>query len=264
MRQVSPRPSVTMAEIGRYGRDAEGVEEAVLALQHRAGPEKALAPEQRRAQARLRRPAGMQTLGPGALGEVLDDAGRQAAGDAERAGQLRRRQAEGRADAGRRAERADHRGRMEAGAVDRGRRDQREAAHQLGPDHVAAQHVGALEPVLLGGGEHRRQDHGAGVHRGALEAVVEVLAMRRGAVDQRGAGGIQAAGVAERGAGARTLPGGERGADVVGVPGGDAQARDVEQRIGRDRAPRLGDCLGPEPGRPVGKDLRDRRSVRHA
>ena len=46
--------------------------------------------------------------------------------------------------------------------------------------------VGAGETVLLGRGEHRRNDHGAGVHRTAFEGVVVVLAVRGGAVAERG------------------------------------------------------------------------------
>ena len=235
------------------------MEEAVLALEHRARAEKALAPEQGRAQARLRRPAGVQPLGPGALGEVLDDPRCHAAGDAERIGQLPRRQAERSTDPGGGAERADHRGRMEAGAMDRGRRDQREAAHQLGADDVAAQQVGARAAVALGGGEHRRQHHRAGMHRRALEAVVEVLAMRRGAVDEGSAGGIQAAAMAERGARALGVPGRERGADVVRARARRCTGpRRRAAHCARPRAPPPG-SPAPRARRPSGEHLRDRR-----
>ena len=44
----------------------------------------------------------------------------------------------------------------------------------------------AGEAALLGQGEHRRHDHGAGMDRPALEGVVEILAMRGRAVDERG------------------------------------------------------------------------------
>ncbi len=55
----------------------------------------------------------------------------------------------------------------------------------------------AREPVLLGRGEHGRDDHGAGVHRAAFERVVVVLAVRRGAVAQRGGGDVEAAGMTD-------------------------------------------------------------------
>ena len=66
------------------GRVREAMEQAVRALEHRARPVEARACQQRGAQAGLRRPAGMHALGPGALGEIFDDAARHAARDAER------------------------------------------------------------------------------------------------------------------------------------------------------------------------------------
>src|SRR6185369_1198471 len=51
----------------------EAVVEAVRAFEYGARADEARASEVRRANARLRGPAGMQALGPGALGEVLDD-----------------------------------------------------------------------------------------------------------------------------------------------------------------------------------------------
>jgi hypothetical protein len=45
--------------------------------------------------------------------------------------------------------------------------------------------------VPLAGGEHRRHHDRAGMHRPALEGVVEILAMRGRAVHQRGARGAQ-------------------------------------------------------------------------
>src|SRR4029078_10437050 len=60
----------------------EGVVEAVRALEHRARPDEAVAREVDGADAGLRRPAGVQALGPRALREVLDDAARHRADDA--------------------------------------------------------------------------------------------------------------------------------------------------------------------------------------
>ena len=65
-------------------RVRETVEQAVRALEHRARAREARARQQRGAQARLRRPAGMHALGPGAFGQIFDDAARHAARDAER------------------------------------------------------------------------------------------------------------------------------------------------------------------------------------
>ena len=53
------------------GGAREAVKEAMHAFEHGARPGKAGAAEQRRAHARLRRPAGMQPLGPGALGRDI-------------------------------------------------------------------------------------------------------------------------------------------------------------------------------------------------
>ena len=48
----------------------------------------------------------------------------------------------------------------------------------------------AVRLVPLAGGEHRRHDHRAGMHRPAFEGVVEILAMRRRAVDEGGAAAV--------------------------------------------------------------------------
>ena len=66
----------------------ERLEQPVRAFEHRARPEKALLPEARGLHPGLRGPACVQALGPRAFGEVFDDAGRKAAGDAERIDRL--------------------------------------------------------------------------------------------------------------------------------------------------------------------------------
>jgi len=69
------------------------------------------------------------------------------------------------------------------------------------------------------------------VHRPALEGVVEVLAMRSGAVDQRGVGRRERRRVADR----RARPAGveprHHRLHVVGAARGDAQADDVDQQL---------------------------------
>ena len=74
---------------------------------------------------------------------------------------------------------------MEACLVHALGRHQAQAAHDFAADGDAAHGVAAGEAVLLRGGEQRRDDHRAGVHRAALEGVVVILAMRGGAVAQR-------------------------------------------------------------------------------
>ena len=103
----SPPPS--------YARSAW--KKPVRALEHRARPDEAVPCQQRCAQARLRRPAGMQALGPGALGEIFDDPGRHAAGDAERIDDLAPVAVQRGATAGRGRHGTQHRGRVEAGLV---------------------------------------------------------------------------------------------------------------------------------------------------
>ena len=152
----------------------------------------------------------MQPLGPGALGEIFDDAGGEAAGDAERVDDLFRIQPKRGADAGGGAHDAENRGRMKAGLVHRLRHHGREPAHGLGADRDAEQGSSAVRPVPLAGRQHRRHHHRAGMHRAALESVVEILAMRGGAVDEGGAGRAQGAGVADRRAGAVVVAAGER------------------------------------------------------
>jgi hypothetical protein len=83
---------------------------------------------------------------------------------------------------------------------------------------------------LLGGGQHRRYDDGAGVHRPALEGVVEVLAMRGGAVDEGGPSGAERPGMADGRSRAGIRPSRECGCDIVGAPRHDAQADDIDQQ----------------------------------
>ncbi len=67
----------------------------------------------------------------------------------------------------------------------------------LGADGNAEQRS-ALRAVPLAGRQHRRYDYRAGMHRTALERVVEILTMRRGAVDEGGAGRAEGARMTER------------------------------------------------------------------
>ncbi len=64
--------------------------------------------------------------------------------------------------------------------------------------------------VPLAGRQHRRHDHRAGMNGAALERVVEILAVDRGAVDESRSGGAQRARMADRGARAVVIAGGQR------------------------------------------------------
>ena len=89
---------------------------------------------------------------------------------------------------------AEHGGGMEAGLVHRLGHDQAQAADGLDADGDAEQRSLPVKLLLLGGGEHRRHDDGAGMHGPALEGVVEVLAVGRRAVDEGGAAALRRCG----------------------------------------------------------------------
>ena len=149
----------------------------------------------------------MQALGPGAFGKILDDSGREAAGNAQRAGDLRGGQTQCRPHPGRCAQCANHRGGMKTRAVNGPGGYQRHTAHQLDPDGNPLEHVAAGTCVFFTGGENRRHDHSAGVHRCALEGVVIVLTVGGGTVDERGFRGARRGGMTDHRAGARILTG---------------------------------------------------------
>jgi hypothetical protein len=69
------------------------------------------------------------------------------------------------------------------------------------------------------------------MHRPAFKRIVEILAMRRGAVDESRAGGIERTAVADRRAGAVIVPSGKRACDIVLVPRGRAQTDDIDQQV---------------------------------
>ena len=201
------------------------------ALEHGARTDEPCPRQQRRADARLRRPAGMQPLGPGALGQIFDDAAGHAAGDAERIDDLPGIEAKRCADAGGRAHRAEDRGRMEARLVDGLRHHEAQPAQHFGADRDPDQRHAAVGIVPLAGGEHRRHDHRAGMHRAAFKRVVEILAMRGGAVDEGGARRSQRARVTDRRAWAVIVAARQRASDIVLVARGDAEADDIDQQI---------------------------------
>ena len=158
-----------------------------------------------------------------------------------------------RRDAGGSPHRAEHRGRMEARLVHGLRHHEAEPAQHLDADRDAAQRRRAVRIVPLAGRQHRRNDNRAGMHRPALESVVEILAVRGRAVDQRGAGRAQRARMADRGARPVVVAAGERRLDVVLVARRDAQADHVDREIdaflahGRrhvERRDALGELLG--------------------
>ena len=173
----------------------------------------------------------MQPLGPGALGEILDDAAGHRAGDAERVDHLARLELERGADAGRRRHGAEHRGGMKTRLVHGLRHHHAEPADHLGADRDAEQRRRPVGIVALAGGEHRRHDHRAGVHGAALEGVVEILAVRGRAVDEGGAGRAHGACMADRGARPLLVPARERRLDVIRVARGETEPDHVDGEV---------------------------------
>ena len=148
-------------------------------------------------------------------------------------------------------ERAEHRGRMEAGLVDRLRGDEAAAAQDLDPDRQPLHDVAAGEAALLGQGEQRRHDHGAGMDGPALEGVVEILAMRGRAVDERGLVTGQRLRMADGRRTAAAFRARQRRRDVVGRTGGDAKARHIEEEPMADRLDVVGQGVGVERSGPM-------------
>ena len=117
--------------VGCHRMIGETVEEPVCAFEHRTGPTKSLTREQDRAQSALRRPAGVQALGPGPLRKVFDDARSEAAGDTQGVGQLCGRQPERSTHPERRAQCTNHCRGVKSGTVNCGWGNKCQAARQF-------------------------------------------------------------------------------------------------------------------------------------
>src|SRR3954452_4417605 len=246
----------------------EPMKQPVRPFDDRAGAVEAGARQQSRAQPGLRRPAGVHALGPGAFGQILDDAARHAAGDAERIDGLAPVELQRRCDPGRRTHCAEHRSRMEARLVRRLRHHQAEAAQHLDAERDAAKRRRAVRVVPLARGEHRRHDHGTCVHRPALKCVIEVLAMRRRAVNEGRACGAPPARMADRRAWPVIVATGKRGLHVILLARRDAQADHVDGQIlalvahtwwdSTERENAIGELLGQRDFRKFAHVLRNR------
>ena len=149
--------------------------------------------QQCRADAGLRGRAGMHALGPAAVGEILDDAGGQAAGDADGVGE-----GGGGQDRARRRSRRRRR-RRRSRRWDESRPCASPAARPGDIRHISS--TPAAMPFITASPPRPRCSatastagtiDRAGMHRAALEGVVEVLAMGGGAVDERGVVGAHA------------------------------------------------------------------------
>ena len=179
----------------------ECVKKAVVAVEQRPRAPEARLRHSGGAITGLRCPSRVHALRPCAFGQVLDDPGRHAAGDAERVHPLRFIQSERRSNARRRTERAEHRGRVKSRLVHALRSDETQAAHDFATDGNAAREVGAWQAMMLGRGEDGRNDDRAGMYWTTFERVVVVFAVSRRAVAQRGRCDIEDTGVPDQRAG---------------------------------------------------------------
>ena len=126
----------------------------------------------------------MQPLGGAAVRKILDDARRQASGDADGLRDPGRREAESRRDADGCSRRAEDRGRMKTRFVRSLRRDEAHATHDLDAGGDAFDHGVAGEAAMLGGRENGRNDDRSGMDWPAFEGVVVVLAVSGRTVDE--------------------------------------------------------------------------------
>jgi hypothetical protein len=137
-------------------------------------------------------------------------------------------------------------------------RDQAQATDCLGPHRDALEHGKAIGSEFLRNCQHRGHDDRARVHRPAFEGVVEILAMRGGAVDERAAGSVDCAGVAD----GRRAAGSEAGrgdrSNVVAPPCRHAKPDHVQHQVLRHGARARRQPHRVERGDALGESLRDR------
>src|SRR4051812_27426898 len=120
---------------------------------------------------------------------------------------------------------------MKPGVVNFLRRHEAEPAHGLDTGGDSEQRGTAIAFEAFAGGQHRRHDHGAAMHRATLERVVEILAVRRRAVDHRRIARAERTGVTDRRAGATRIDARRERPHVVAAPRGDAKAPYVYKKV---------------------------------
>ena len=98
----------------------------------------------------------------------------------------------------------------------------------------------------------------AAVHRPAFERIVEILAMRGGAVDHRRVFRAELAAMPERAARAAAIDAGDQRAHVIGIARGDAQSGDVDQQLLGACAHRRRNAVNAERGDAISELLGDR------
>src|SRR5262245_11924929 len=212
-------------------RMGEAMEEPMDALEHGARSDESAPREQRCADAGLRGPSGMQPFRPGALRQVLDDARRHAGGNAERIDKLFCVQAQRGTHASCRSHRAEDGCRMEPGLVNGLGNDRAQTAHDFSAHRSSKKRGTTVRLVALTHCQHRRHNHCTGVDGAALERIVKVLAMGRGAIDEGSAGSTEAARMADGRAWPLVVATGKSTLDVVLVARGHAKTHHVYQKL---------------------------------
>ena len=200
----------------------------------------------------------MHALGPGAFRQILDDAAGHAAGNAEAVDGLPAIGTESGRDPCRRRHGAEHGGWMEAGFVHGLRNHQAEAADGFDANCEPKQHILSRPSLVLGGGQHRRDDDGAGMHRAALEGVIEILAMRRRAIDEGCRRCRVPARMPDNGCRPGIAPRRARGCNVISVPRDEAQADHIDQQALGEFMHRVGQPCALQPDDAIGQMLGNR------
>ena len=177
-------------QVGGAGAQKGGIE-PVTTLQHRGRPREPRAGELRREETAVGRPARMEPLGPGAVGEELEEATRHAAGEAHGLGGARRRETAQPGGDGGGDQRADHPRGVEAARVEAAAGRRAEPGGPLVAHRDRSQDGRPVRPHRLAGRERRRHDEAPGMDDGTGQRVVEVERVRQRPVGQRGPGGRQ-------------------------------------------------------------------------
>ena len=160
-------------------------EQAEAALVGALRADETLLRQRRRGDAGDRRPARMETFGPGAVREELQAAGRRRQGDALRHDELRLAQAHQPPRGERAREGADEAGRMEADLMECALGDGAEPRRNLDAQDVGGEHVAAARAPLSAHGERGRQQAAGRVDHPGGVRVVEIEPVNQDAIHQR-------------------------------------------------------------------------------
>ena len=183
---------------------------------------------------RLRRPARMHALGPGAVLQELEAARGHGERDALRHHQALGTEPHQRAGSERAAEHADQSGRVEADLVERPAADGGQARCRFHAGDIGGEQVGAGGTLHVGGRQHRRPNAGGGMDDPAGVRVVEVEAVHQDAVEQRGVPRRQAQRQTDHGNIPRPAQSRDRGRRLVGevvAAGGERNACRIEDQV---------------------------------